>query len=74
MFLLQIGTYQSTPRVKKRMQFLHGLKLVQEALVKLDGQPKEHPVGLDDQLVEGRAGLKSELETRLYELDDSRLL
>ena len=30
-------------------------------------------MGLDDQLVEGRVGLKSEVETRLYELDDSRL-
>ena len=29
-------------------------------------------MGLDDQLVEGRAGLKSEAETRLYELEDSR--
>ena len=30
-------------------------------------------MGLDDQLAEGRVGLKSEVETRLYELDDSRL-
>ena len=29
--------------------------------------------GLDDQLVEDHVGLKSEAETRLYELDDSRL-
>ena len=55
------------------MQFLPGLQFVQEALVELEGRPKEHPVGLDDQLVEGRAGLKNEAETRLYELDDSRL-
>ena len=59
--------------MKKRMQFLPGLQFVQEALVELEGRPKEHPVGLDDQLVEGRAGLKNEAETRLYELDDSRL-
>ena len=56
------------------MQFLPGLQFVQEALIELDGRPKEHLVRLDDQLVEGRAGLKSEAETRLYELDDSRLL
>ena len=55
------------------MQFLLGLQLVREAFVELDGRPKEHPMGLDDQLVEGRVGLKSEAETRLYELDDSRL-
>ena len=73
MFLLQIGTYQFPPRVKKRMQFLPRLQFVQEAFVELDGRPKEYPVGLDDQLVEGHAGLKSEAETRLYELDDSRL-
>ena len=73
MFLLQIGTYQFLPQVKKKMQFLLGLQLVQEALVKLAGRPKELPVGLDDQLVESRVGLKSEAETRLYELDDSRL-
>ena len=58
---------------EERMQFLPGLQFVQEALVELDGRPKEHPMGLDDQLVEGHAGLKSEAETRLYELDDSRL-
>ena len=72
MFLLQIGTYQFLPLVKKRMQFLPGLQLVRKALVELDGRPKEHLMGLDDQLVEGCAGLKSEAETRLYELDDSR--
>ena len=55
------------------MQFLHRLQLVQEALVELAGRLKEHPMGLDDQLVEGHVGLKSEAETRLYELDDSRL-
>ena len=56
------------------MQFLPGLQFVQEALVELDGWPKEHPVGLDDQLAKGRMGLKSEADTHLYELDDSRLL
>ena len=73
MFLLQIGTYQFLPQVKKKMQFLHRLQLVQEALVELAGRLKEHPMGLDDQLVEGHVGLKSEAETRLYELDDSCL-
>ena len=55
------------------MQFLPRLQLVQAALAKLAGRPREHPMGLDDQLAEGRVGLKSEVETRLYELDDSRL-
>ena len=49
------------------------LKLVQMALAKSAGRPREHPMGLDDQLAKGRVGLKSEAETRLYELDDSRL-
>ena len=73
MFLLQIGTYQFLPRVKKKMQLLPQLLLVQEGLVELAGWPKEHPVGLDDQLVKGCVGLKSEAETRLCELDDSHL-
>ena len=55
------------------MQFLPSLQLVQGALVELAVRPKEHPMGLDDQLVEGRVGLKSEAKTHLYELDDSRL-
>ena len=55
------------------MQFLPWLQLVQGAPIELVGWPKELPVGLDDQLVEGRVGLKSEAETRLYQLDDSRL-
>ena len=55
------------------MQFLPRLQLVQEALVELARRPREHLVGLDAQLVEGRVGLKSEAETRLYELNDSRL-
>ena len=56
-----------------KMQSLPRLQLIQEALVELAERPKEHPVGLDDQLVEDHVGLKSEAETRLYELDDSRL-
>ena len=55
------------------MQFLPRLQLVQVALVELAGRPREHPMGFDDQLAKGRVGLKSEAETRLYELDDSRL-
>ena len=55
------------------MQFLPRLQLVQEALAEFAGRPREHLMGLDDQLAEGRVGLKSEAETRLYELDDSRL-
>ena len=54
------------------MQFLPRLQLFQEVLTELAGRPRECPVGLDDQLVEGRVGLKSEAETRLHELDDSR--
>ena len=46
---------------------------VQKAPAELVGRPRERPVGLDDQLAKGRVGLKSEAETRLYELDDSRL-
>ena len=71
--LLQIGTYQFLPQVKKKMQFLHRLQLFQGVLVELVGQPKEHPVGLDDQLVEGPMTLKNEAETCLYELIDNRL-
>ena len=55
------------------MQLLPRLQLVQEALAKVAGRPRECPVGLDDQLVEDRVGLKNEAETRLYEPDDSRL-
>ena len=55
------------------MQFLPRLQLVQGALVELARRPKEYLVGLDDQLVEGRAVLKSEAETRLYVLIYSRL-
>ena len=65
MFLLQIGTYQFLPQVKKKMQFLHRLQLVQEALVELAGRPKEHPMGLDDQLVEGHVGLKRGRDTSI---------
>ena len=55
------------------MQFLPRLQLIQEVLTELAGRLRENPVGLDDQLAEGRMGLKSEAETCLYELDDSRL-
>ena len=56
------------------MQFLPRLQLVQETLAKVAGRPRECPVGLDDQLVEDHVRLKNKAETRLYELDDSRLL
>ena len=55
------------------MQFLPRLQLVQEALAEVAGRPRECPVGLDDQLVEDRVGLKNGVETRLYEPNDSRL-
>ena len=55
------------------MQFLLQLQLVQGILVELARWPKEHLVGLDDQLVEGRVALKNEAEMSLYELSDSRL-
>ena len=55
------------------MQFLHRLQLFQGVLAELVRQLKEHPVGLDDQLAEGRVTPKNEAETRLYELIGSRL-
>ena len=55
------------------MQLLPRLQLVQEALAKVVGQPRECPIGLDDQLVEDRVGLENEAETRLYESNDSCL-
>ena len=55
------------------MQFFPRLLLFQGVLVELVGQPKEHPVGLDDQLVEGRLGPRNEAEIRLYELIDNYL-
>ena len=55
------------------MQFLSRLQLVQEALAKVVGRPRECPVGLDDQLVEDRVGLKNGAETHLYEPNNSRL-
>ena len=74
MFLpLQIETCQFLPQVKRKMQFLPRLQLIQEALAEVAGRPKECPVGLDDQLVEDRVGLKIEAKTRLYEPNDSRL-
>ena len=71
--LLQIGTYQFIPQVKKKMQFFPRLLLFQGILVELVRRPKEHPVGLDDQLVEGRMAPRNEVEIRLYELIDNRL-
>ena len=55
------------------MQFLPRLQLIQETFAELAKRPREHPVGLDDQLAKGHVGLKSEAETRLNELDDSCL-
>ena len=55
------------------MQFLPRLHLAQEALAEMAGRPRECPVGLDDQLVEDRGGLKNEAKTRLCEPDDSCL-
>ena len=46
---------------------------IPRVLAELVGQLKEHPVGLDDQLAEGRVTPKNEVETRLYELIGSRL-
>ena len=69
--LLRIGTYQFLPQVKK-MQFLPRLLLFQGVLVELVGRPKEHLMGLDDRLVQGRMAPRNEAEIRLYELIDSR--
>ena len=71
--LLRIGTYQFLSQVKKKMQFFPQLLLFQRVLIELVGRPKEHPVGLENQLVEGRMVLRNEAEIRLYELIDSRL-
>ena len=57
----------------RKMQFLPRLQLILEALAEVAGQPRECPVGLDDQLVEDRVGLKNGAETCLYEPNDSRL-
>ena len=54
------------------MQLFLRLLLLQGVLVELVGWPMEHPVGLGDQLVEGRMAPGSEAETRLYELIDNR--
>ena len=69
----QIETCQFLPQVKRRMQFLPRLQLVQEALAEVAGRPRECPARLDDQLVEDRVGLNNEAKTRLYEPNDSRL-
>ena len=50
------------------MQFFPRLLLLQRVLVELVGRPKEHPVGLGDQLVEGRMLSRNEAEICLYEL------
>ena len=42
-------------------------------LAELVGRPKEHPVGLGDQLVGGHMAPRNEAETHLYKLVDSRL-
>ena len=55
------------------MQLLPRLQLVQGALAEVAGRPKEYPTEWDDQLVEDRVELKSLVETRLYEPNDSRL-
>ena len=55
------------------MQLFLRLLLLQGVLVELVGRPKEHPVGLGDQLVEDRMALRNEAEIRLYELINSRL-
>ena len=55
------------------MQFFPRLLLFQRVLIELVGRPKEHLMGLDNQLMEGRTVLRNEAEIRLYELIDSRL-
>ena len=55
------------------MQFFPQLLLFQGVLVELVGRPKEHPVGLGDQLVGGRMVPRNEAEILLYELVNSRL-
>ena len=54
------------------MQLLPRLQLVQGALAKVAGRPKEYPTGLDDQQEEDHVGLKNRAETCLYEPNDSR--
>ena len=70
--LLKIEIYQFLPQMKKKMHLFLRLLLLQGVLVELVGQPKEYPVGLGDQLVEGRMVLRSEAKIRLYELIDKR--
>ena len=55
------------------MQPSFRLLLLQGVLVELEGRPKEHPMGLCDQLVEGRMAPRNEVEIRLYELINNRL-
>ena len=56
----------------KFINFFLRLLLLQGVLVELVGQPKEHPVGLGDQLVKGRMTPRNEAKIRLYELIDNR--
>ena len=55
------------------MQLFPRLLLFQEVLVELVGRPKEHLLGLGDQLVEGHMAPRNEAEIRLCELIDNRL-
>ena len=55
------------------MQLFLWLLLLQGVLVELVERPKEHYVGLGDQLVEGCMALRNEVEIRLYGLIDNRL-
>ena len=56
------------------MQSLPRQQPAQVALIEVAEQQKEFLVELGDQLVEGRAELKSLAERRLYKLNDSRWL
>ena len=72
--LFRIGIYQFLPRVKKKkMQLFLWLLLLQGVFVELVGRPKEHPMGLGDQLVESRIEPRNEAEIRLCELIDNHL-
>ena len=53
------------------MQLFLRLLLLQGVLIELVGQPKEHPMGLGDQLVKDRMALRSEAEIHLYKLIDN---
>ena len=70
--LFQTKIYQFPPQVKKKMQLFLRLLLLQGVLVESVGRPTQYPMGLGDQLVEGRMVLRSEAKIRLYELIDKR--